>query len=191
MRSLFALIFSLFVAQSPCFAEEPVYPIKVTVKTHYDPGKIEYRYKYGNLAEVCGHPQAAGCTHPIYTGYPVFQIRPDGTVDIDLYFIFKPFLIDVSTQFKPNTCEFDQILKHELTHVALCRKTMEKYKTFIAAEVLTVAQNRRFLPWAVFQRAIRQAFDAAFKNFQKELDRQNALLDGPEHYDYQWKHNCH
>ena len=182
----FVLIF-LIAAASPvrCFAGIPI------VKIHYDIGKIEYRHQDEMIKCGEGEAYAGGCTH---TNYKQSQIHvekgEDGKTVIDMHIGFKRFLIDISTKFQPDTCEFDQIVKHELTHVALHRKTLEKYKTAMAAEMLAVIGDDTGLSISEIANRAKGAFEKVFENYRKEDERQQGLLDGPDHYAYQWEHNC-
>ena len=197
MRLLFASVFLLFTATAPCAAggsaiQFPV--LKPIVKIHYDPGKIEYRYQDENIK--CGEQSADGCTHTSWNNsirispFLYGQSEKEVPVVIDLFLGFKPFLIDVSTRHPMKSCRFDQVVKHELTHVALHRRTMEKYKKHMAAEMLAVVGDDAGLSLAEIKRRAHAGFFNVWKKYHEEDDRQQGLLDGPDHYAYQWKY-CH
>ena len=181
MRSFFALIV-FFTVAAPAFAGVPV------VKIHYDIGKIEYRHQ--NEKIKCGDSDAAGCTYSLTKCQIDVAKGENGKTVIDMYIGFQPFLIDISTKYQPGTCEFDQIVKHELTHVALHRRTMEKYKKHMAAEILAVVGDDAGLSLAEIRRRAHAGFFNVWKKYHEEDDRQQGLLDGPDHYAYQWKY-CH
>lgn len=75
--------------------------------------------------------------------------------------------------------EFDRVLKHELTHVALYKNVYQKYAQSAASAALAYVNKNT---------CSNEAVSVAYKvmsGVHEEAKRQNALIDGEENYSYQ------
>ena len=176
---LSVLLFSAVRVQAHAAIKEP------EVVVNYDPGIIQYRYRNGDIK--CGDAppdHVAGCTHsqPFYDFD--YDDSPQGEDKIVINLGFRPFFVDLSTEYEFGSCRFNIPLKHELTHVALYRSVMEKYVKIIGAGVKQRVIDERQKGNPYIKAAIWDSLKSTFKDFQKDSEKQNALLD--KNYVYQW-----
>ena len=158
---------------------------KIKVKVNYDEGKIRYRYRNKTLED----PQAAGLTYSFPASSMTMQYSHDAGMLVTLNMGFEPFLVDISTKYSMNTCSFDMILKHELTHVALHRSVMERYVKVVAAaiKVRYLEEWEKGKKLSEVMKSLEETFNAAMERYKEDSEQQNKLLDGKDHYSYQWK----
>ncbi len=130
---------------------------------------------------------AVGCTL-CQSCFPDISINCK-TQKVTLDFSHYSFLIQIVRKYQKGTPEFDNIVKHELTHVALYKGVAEKFYQPMATAVLI-----RFEQSLSQQKGCFQIKNDVYSVFQKYLYRmadeykaQNQLIDGDENYEYQWK----
>lgn len=150
------------------------------------PVDTQVNFETSETVTDCG-PQAAGCTVPVSC---IPDIRVDCEAErIVLDFSKFEFLVQIVNQYKKGTPEFDHILKHELTHVALRKGVTEKFYQPIASAVLlrfekSLAENKHCFR---IQADVYGVFHEYVTRMMEEADKQNDLIDGEENYAYQWK----
>ena len=105
---------------------------KPKVILNVDMGDIRYFYKKQQDIK-CNTPTAAGCTHSEMYGNFAVLSGSKGIVGLVVNIGFKDFIVDVASEYPKGSCEFDLILKHELTHVALARAVVERYSAELGA----------------------------------------------------------
>ena len=162
---------------APTFARPEVTVIPVNTRVDFETSES---------VTDCG-PQAAGCTVPVSC---VPSIRIDceaGHIVLD--FSKFEFLVQIINQYKKGTPEFDHILKHELTHVALRKGVTEKFYQPIASAVLlrfekSLAEKKHCFQ---VQSDVYDVFYDYVSRMIEEADKQDNLIDGEENYAYQWK----
>lgn len=161
---------------------------KIKVKVNYNEGAVHYRYRYKTLK----NPEAAGLTFPETDISMSMKYSSDTGMLVTLNMGFKPFLVDISTKYPMNTCGFDMILKHELTHVALYRSVMERYIKVVAAalKVRYLEEWEKGKKLSEVTKSLSETFNASIERYREDVKKQNELLDGDDHYSYQWK-QCH
>lgn len=180
-RFIFLLmIFAALPAQAkPCAVKADV-----SLTVNYDRGKVRYRHKVEN--PLPNDPRVAGCTQSQMYGAVEIRGRSDGVYEIVLNVGFKPFFVDISSKAAFGSCDFDLILKHELTHVALHRAVMEQYIRVIGASLKRRLESelRKGKPFQQAAVSVKKSFDDSFAAFVRDANAQNALLD--KNYAYQW-----
>lgn len=150
------------------------------------PVNTQVNFETSEAVTDCG-PQAAGCTVPL-------SCIPDIKIDCEagkivLDFSKFEFLVQIINRYKKGTPEFDHILKHELTHVALRKGVTEKFYQPIASAVLlrfekSLAEKKHCFQ---IQSDVYGVFHEYVTRMMEEADKQNDLIDGEENYAYQWK----
>ena len=155
--------------------------IKIEVKRK----EVEF-YPKEKSQLTCGVDWAAGCAH----------YQPDIKFIMDCQ---KPEVllkvteivhaVEFDKAFPKGSCAFDKILKHELTHLSLYRKTLDKVLNAAANEVASVveAMQRLGSSCSEIERTVYVLENKYENTFWKEADKQHDLIDGKEHYDYQWE----
>lgn len=159
---------------------------KPKVILNVDMGDIRYFYKKQQDIK-CNTPTAAGCTHSEMYGNFAVLSGSKGIVGLVVNIGFKDFIVDVASEYPKGSCEFDLILKHELTHVALARAVVERYSAELGAALLAEADKMK--P-PVSRRDIRRLSDIA-NEYLFEMNRiqqeQYDLMDSKGNNSYQWE----
>lgn len=159
---------------------------KPKVILNVDMGDIRYFYKKQQDIK-CNTPTAAGCTHSEMYGNFAVLSGSKGIVGLVVNIGFKDFIVDVASEYPKGSCEFDLILKHELTHVALARAVVERYSAELGAALLAEADKMK--P-PVSRRDIRRLSDIA-NEYLSEMNRiqqeQYDLMDSKGNNSYQWE----
>lgn len=159
---------------------------KPKVILNVDMGDIRYFYKKQQDIK-CNTPTAAGCTHSKMYGNFAVLSGSKGIVGLVVNIGFKDFIVDVASEYPKGSCEFDLILKHELTHVALARAVVERYSAELGAALLAEADKMK--P-PVSRRDIRRLSDIA-NEYLFEMNRiqqeQYDLMDSKGNNSYQWE----
>ena len=174
-------IFNAFAAQKPTVKATRVEP-----RIIYEISKPETACKdiVLNDPTLRGH-QDGGCTVPEdWIGEADVDCAKK---QISFTFGFQKFTVQIANRFKKGTVIFDQILKHESTHVSLYRKTTEKFYQPVARALLMQYErsekNGKSCPYITAD--IKKLFYKYMKLLWKEQKRQNDLIDGIENYEYQ------
>lgn len=174
------LVFAAFQAQAaPRAPQNP----DVSLVVNYDEGKIRYRHK--TPYPVPSDKSVAGYTRT--QPYGAMRVSGAGaSYKIVLDVGFKPFFVDISSLAAFGSCDFDLILKHELTHVALYRAVMDEYIRVIGASLKRRLESelRKGKEFSQITSLLSRTFNDSFAAFAKDANAQNSLLD--KNYAYQW-----
>ena len=186
-NSIFLYSALLCVFSSSAFAVEPtVRALKVPSKIVYEfvPDKQTNCDKSGSVHMV-GAEKAAGCTT---TGDFEQYVDVNCTNKTIVFgFGWKKFLVEVVDKYKKGTMSFDQIVKHELTHVRLHQKTAEKFYQPIGQALLMQYEKseREGKVCSQIKDDIFSLFDRYVEKYVIEDKKQQKLIDGKENYAYQ------
>lgn len=112
-----------------------------------------------------------------------------GSQKITLDFSRFRFLIQIVDKYQKGTPEFDNIVKHELTHVALYKGVAEKFYQPMATAVLLRFEQSLSEQKSCYQiqNDIYGVFQSYLYRMSDEYKTQNDLIDGEENYAHQWK----
>ena len=158
---------------------------EIAVRT--DEGTPEYVYKDKKIECSGSAHHAMGCTRVrFYAVISGSELTPEGALKkISLQIGLKNVEIELSSELKKGSCLFDAVLKHELTHLALHRRVLNRFVPEIAKAVLITAQKQRVpLTQARFDR-ITAVLKEYVNRMIEEDDKQNALMDSKDAYVYQ------
>lgn len=188
INKLLDAFYSVFTGARTPVQEAPVpaEPARPEISLKTDPGKINYVHQ--NKTVICNGIPAAGCTSSVIYMEP---LRVDLTVRGEIKKIYltlgiENLVVEVSSEYPKGTCEFDLVLKHELTHVAVARRVLDRYAPEMAKALLVKAES---LPVPVNQLHYNQLLAQAqgfFSRMVREKERQDDLLDAPGANVYQW-----
>lgn len=155
---------------------------KPEIKIEFEHKEVEFVLKDGAFKCSSG-VDAAGCTH--YNQY--IQIEVDcSKPKITLKGIESEAFIELNKQYPKGSCRFDTVLKHELTHLALHRKTQKIVLDAAAQEAASVFETMQQKASCSEIETVIFALERKYDDiFWKEDRKQNALIDGKGHYDYQ------
>ena len=176
-RYLLLFFICLLCLSEPAFCQPKVTVIPVNKQIDFD---------LSQPVTNCG-PNAAGCTMSV--AYAP-SIRVDcNTETIVLDFSRFSFLIQIANEYKKGTPEFDYLVKHELTHVALHQRVVEKFYQPIASAVLLRFEKslKEKKTCQQSQQDVFDVFNEYIERLKEETDKQNSLIDSDENYDYQWR----
>ena len=107
----------------------------------------------------------------------------------DLEIGYTDFVVYIDRKYRPGTCEYQAILKHENSHIAIYKNYLKRYLPDIKRRVRTAAlsvqpvvvstpdQGTKFIQEQV-QRQIRPLIE----RLNREADYSNARIDTPESY---------
>lgn len=162
---------------------------KPTVFVHFNFNDIHFNVL--RKVKCSSSPNAAGCTHYKLT----FSINHDcsnNRVDITIMDAEGFPLIELDEQYKESPF-WDQILKHEMTHVQISRGNAKKTAPQIASNV--VAKYDKLLTQSnscqYIQSEIYTTVSSRFYEMIEEIKKKQALIDGSANYLYQsmqvWK----
>ena len=128
---------------------------------------------------------AAGCTRPHF----VWEVSVDcASEKITLTVGFSKMEVQIREKYyQMGTLSFDQMIKHELTHVSLYRNVAKKYAQSTAAACLLRFEKlkKQGKGCGQIQREISALFFDYMDRMIEEAHRQNSLIDGGENYAYQ------
>lgn len=159
---------------------------KPKVVLNVNMGNIKYFYKKKRDIR-CETPEAAGCTHiKMYCGAS-FIPYADGIRGLTVNLGFEDFTVDVASEYPKGSCEFNLVLKHELTHVAFARAVVERYSAELAAALLAEAEA---VKTPISRRDAQKLFDIT-NEYCIEMNRiqqeQHDLMDSKGNNSYQWE----
>ena len=185
----------LTVFLSVCLCAFPAFAKKPTVKVLRVKDQIVYKSvpdgqtncdKDGSV-HLVGIEKAGGCTSPENFVYKV-NVNCDKK-EISFSFGYSKYLVEIVNRYKKGTIVFDQILKHESTHVRIYQKTAEKfYKPMGQAFLMQYEKSEREgKSCPEIRNNINRLYKNYFYKYVQETDKQNSLIDGRENYDYQMR----
>lgn len=146
--------------------------------------EVEYVLKDGIFSCSSEKATADGCTH--YTS--AWDVIVDcGKPSVTLTARETEVEIDLNKQYPKGSCLFDLTLKHELTHLSLNRKVLDTVLKNAAAGILTTFQSMQQRGYSCDEitRTVFEQVERCNAEYSRESDRQNALIDGTDHYKYQ------
>ncbi len=127
-----------------------------------------------------GYGRVAGCTVPLSLDY---DISIDCSRKVLKIKLSLDFVVQIEQWIRElnDKIEFDSVMKHELTHVALYKNVYQKYAQSAAAAALAYVKKSTCSNGAVYiaYKVMNGVYD--------EARRQNAFIDGEENYSYQDK----
>ncbi len=161
--------------------------VKPEVILKMDQGNISYIYR--NKIVQCGGGTAAGCTNSeIFMEPLLLDFNAQGEISkIHLTLGIENLWVEVSTEYPKGSCQFDVVLKHELTHVAFARSALARYGPAMARAIVLEAEK---LPVPITQESYNRLVDIAnryFTQMVQEKTRQDDLLDSQGNNSYQWE----
>lgn len=125
-----------------------------------------------------GYGQVSGCTVPLSLDY---DISIDCSRKVLKIKLSLDFVVQIEQWIRElnDKIEFDSVMKHELTHVALYKNVYQKYAQSAAAAALAYVKKNTCSNGAVHiaYKVMEGVYD--------EARRQNAFIDGDENYRYQ------
>ena len=172
----FVFFFLVFLFSFPVFGQSEVSIIPIEEKI---------TFRISDPLTRCGIG-AAGCTVPV-SYIPNIQIDCN-TGKIILDFSNFEFEVQIVNRYKKGTAQFDHILKHELTHVALYKGVIEKFYQPISTAVLMRFEESRAQGKGCYQIHL-DVYNVLYDYLNRminECEKQNNLIDGEENYAYQW-----
>ncbi|MBR1778073.1 MAG: hypothetical protein IJ752_05755 [Alphaproteobacteria bacterium] len=161
--------------------------IKPETVLQIDEGVPKYIYKNDKVACSGSAGHTLGCTRvEFYANITGSEFTPEGALKkMTLQIGLRNIEIELLADLKKGSCLFDVVLKHELTHLALHRRILNRFAPEIAKAVLVEAEKQ--LPpmtQAQFNR-ISRSLVRFLDRMAAEDDRQNALMDSTDAYLYQ------
>ena len=125
-----------------------------------------------------GYGQVSGCTVPLSLDY---DISIDCSRKVLKIKLSLDFVVQIEQWIRElnDKIEFDSVMKHELTHVALYKNVYQKYAQSAAAAALAYVKKNTCSNGAMYiaYKVMEGVYD--------EARRQNAFIDGDENYRYQ------
>ena len=125
-----------------------------------------------------GYGQVSGCTVPLSLDY---DISIDCSRKVLKIKLSLDFVVQIEQWIRElnDKIEFDSVMKHELTHVALYKNVYQKYAQSAAAAALAYVKKNTCSNGAVYiaYKVMEGVYD--------EARRQDAFIDGDENYRYQ------
>ena len=149
-----------------------------------DEGKPKYIHsnKKFDCSGTSNH--AGGCTRVVfYATINGLILTQDGKIKtVKLQIGLKNIEIEISSELQKGSCLFDAVLKHELTHLALHRKILNRYAPEIAKAVLAVVENFS-IPLTQGQvNKIDRVLNDFVNRMMNDDKKQNNLMDTREAY---------
>ena len=99
-----------------------------------------------------------------------------------LKFGLRNITVYILSSIPKGSCEFDLVLKHELTHVAVARKVVKRFAREISKALLATLDEGTASPYQ-----IAKMIDRYHRQMIEEKNRQDSLLDAPGSVVYQWE----
>lgn len=145
-------------------------------------GKVSYDRSLPRID--CNGADAAGCTKAqIYMDAPRFVYDAQGNIaKVYLKFGLRNITVYILSSIPKGSCEFDLVLKHELTHVAVARKVVKHFAREISKALLATLDEGTASPYQ-----IAKMIDRYHRQMIEEKNRQDSLLDAPGSVVYQWE----
>lgn len=121
-----------------------------------------------------------------YQGIPVGSSVCVNVVNVDAHFGLKKHFVNVPREYAQGSCEYNVVLRHEMAHVDVNRRTVRKYAEVLKAEVRRELRNTGSMlagSMAQGQQAqtavIQKIVDAVGARFSAELNQLHAAIDQP------------
>ena len=179
-EKVFLLLFFCFV---PFYAaaqkKEGVPTVKLT--------RVDTKIRYDASSEItkCG-PSASGCTSAFLTSMTSINCI---NREIEISFGYPEILVQIAASYQKGSVEFDAILKHELTHVALRKRIVEKFYQPTASALLMQYEKseKDGKSCGGIKNDVRLLFKKYMDRLQQEVDKHDQMIDGKENYLYQSK----
>lgn len=153
---------------------------------------VEIKYEKTDLTYVqktplvqCGEKTSAGCT----SYHAVWSAEIDcETPKIVISVTEKQKEVEIGTKYRQNTCTYDVILKHELTHVALYVKTQDLVLNAAASELIALFEKMQKESKACreIKETVQKKAADYYKTYRDEAEKQNQLIDKDDVPDYQY-----
>ncbi|MBO4519776.1 MAG: hypothetical protein J5787_01070 [Alphaproteobacteria bacterium] len=171
----------------------PVFALKPSVKAVRIKEEIVYEFvpenetvcdKSGTI-HLVGAEKAAGCT--IRELKSKIEVSCDNK-EIIFGFGVPKYKVELINTLKKGTNEFDMVLKHELTHVRIGQRTIEKFYPSVAQALLMQYERseKKGKSCPEIQQDVFNIFHKYLKLLTQEQKKHDALIDGMENYEYQW-----
>lgn len=168
-------VLMMLLSAGQAFSAEPNIAVSV------DNGKIEYDLSQSQI--TCNGVEAAGCTKAqIYMDEPRFFYDANGDIaKVELRFGLQNITVYILSTLPKGSCEFDLVLKHELTHIAVARKVVKRYAAEISKALLVLLDEGTAHPYQA-----AQMIDRYRRQMIAEKNKQDILMDAPGAVVYQW-----
>lgn len=171
----------------PVRSVKSVKPVKPVISIKIDEGTPRYVYEKKHIE--CNGTVAWGCTHVSrYMGFGDIRFAPDGSLSgLELRFGLKDVMIEISTEMEKGSCEFDVVVKHELTHLNVYRRVLKHHAAEIAKSVLAALE--RIPPAEASQKewdVIGKVVNAGWERMKDDMRKNNALMDKGGAHDRQY-----
>ena len=187
----------------------PPLPITPVVNLYTDDGSVRFDHDVTQAQIAALYKEDSTSTHGVL-GHPVgltrtsvkFDIRtelqpvrlPDGAyclwvTRVDAVLRYADTVIYVDKRFKPGSCQYETVLDHEHTHVAINRQTLHAHAPQIRLALDTAV--RHITPVVVHDLSrdrnrpitlLHQAVEPTIEAFNKARDQANAAIDTPDNY---------
>lgn len=102
---------------------------------------------------------------------------------------YDKFDVFIAKKFRPNTCAYDSIHEHELTHVSVFKSGLDEFYPRMrhrleraTGAITTIKVGDPKVAAKRLQQRLRDTIDPLFKEMNRTLNRRNGLLDTPERY---------
>lgn len=156
---------------------------KPTVQVHFKFNDIRF---ISSKKVFCNTQNAAGCAH-YRLAYEIDHDCSKNKVDITLMDLKNYPFIEILDKAS-NTIFYDQILKHEMTHIQIYRGNVKKMAPQIASNI--IAKYDQLLKQGSnncfgIKNNIQELFAKMFYEMLEEIEKKQKLIDGDENYSYQ------
>ncbi len=151
---------------------------KPTVKVTYSSTPTAFQTDSENV--LCNGKTTLSCTY--------FSVSFSSSADCDTSKIdvnvteTQPMLISVSSLYEKGTCQFDQILKHELTHEIVYRKVLQSFLEKTAQDLIREYESGQINSKGCeeIQQKIDKIGNDANKDFVTLVQSEQAKLDSDQ-----------
>lgn len=158
---------------------------KPVMSVSIDEGTPVYIHK-NKIFDCSGsNNHGGGCTRVLfYAMVTGLELNSNGSIGkISLKIGLSKVEVEISSELKKGSCLFDAVLKHELTHLALHRRILNKFAPQIAAAIMTLIESMTSEPFNHSQASkINQVLNRFVNQMMQEDQKQNALMDSQGAY---------
>lgn len=148
--------------------------------------EVEYVLKDGKFSCSSEKATADGCTHYI----SAWDVSVDcSKPSVTLTAKEETVKIDLNKRHPKGSCPFDLVLKHELTHLSLSRKTQDVFLANAAAAVFVTFQSmqRQDNSCGAIEFSVTKQVYEYYNKYVRDITRRHDLIDGTDHYKYQYE----
>ena len=169
---------SVSVSRDPVDAEKPKMSVRI------DEGRPVYIHKNRKFDCSGAVNHGGGCTRVVfYASIGNLELTPIGSIrKIDLQIGLQKIEVEISSDLKKGSCLFDAVLKHELTHLALHRRILNRFAPEIAKAVLAVIETFPAPLTQAHINKINKVLNGFVSRMMAEDTRQNELMDSQDAY---------